>query len=89
MVTTKNIREKPFNSGGEGKLLLDELMLTLHHNERMDISQGDVFTDIHEKTLYHNMCKMLADAGCECNKKSFMQESTVKSNVGRGKIGAY
>jgi hypothetical protein len=81
MTTKEKIDENPFNSDYEEKLLLDELISTPSNNEHMFTSHSSVFTHIHEKAHYDNICKIAPNIICEKNKKGFKQKLMVKKQV--------
>ena len=80
MATKKN-NENYFNSNYKAKLLLDELMPTPISNEHTYISGITVFTHIHEKSYYDNICKIAPNIICEKNKKGFKQKLMVKTQA--------
>jgi len=81
MATTEKNNINSFNCDCEAKLLLDELMSTPSSNEHMYTSSITMFTYIHEKAHYDNICKITPSTICEKNKKGFKQKVMVKTQV--------
>jgi hypothetical protein len=58
MVTTRNsVHRDAANSDGEGRLLLDELILILHNSEHAPSVYGDMLIYVHEKPRCYNICE--------------------------------
>lgn len=69
MDTTKNSHKDPSSAASEEKLLLNELMLILRHNEYISSSCDDMPIYVHEKPQAYNICKIDADAKRETASK--------------------
>jgi hypothetical protein len=78
MVTTKNIHEKTFNSDGEEKLLLDELMLTPHHVGHVSIVHGTMLIYVHEQTRCYNICEN--ETGVKLNYNKMFEAKMMSAN---------
>ena len=58
MVTTRNsVHRDAANSDGEGRLLLDELILISHNSEHAPSAYGDMLIYVHEKPRCYNICE--------------------------------
>jgi hypothetical protein len=73
MATTKNIYQDPFNSDGEEKLLLDELISISNNIEHMSISHDDMLIYVHEKARCCNICEK--GAGAKPNYKKRLRQN--------------
>jgi hypothetical protein len=58
MGTTKNSHKDPGSVASEEKLLLDALILILHHSEHMSSAYDDMFIYVHENPQGRNICKI-------------------------------
>ena len=87
MVTIRNsVHRDVANSDGEGRLLLDELILISHNSEHAPSAYGDMLIYVHEKPRCYNMCEKVTDIKCASNKEALEAKLMGSEIVQGGKL---